>query len=51
MAQHGGYPLAPKVPFTPGYDFVGITDDFGSDAAGLEKGQYVAAIDPEFGCC
>jgi len=50
MAQHGGYPLAPKVPFTPGYDFVGVIDAFGSDAAGLEKGQYVAALNPEFGC-
>src|SRR6056297_354409 len=50
MAQHGGYPLAPKVPFTPGYDFVGVIDAFGSDAVGLEKGQYVAALNPEFGC-
>lgn len=50
MAQHGGYPLAPKLPFTPGYDFVGMVDDVGSDAAGVEKGQYVAALNPEFGC-
>jgi len=26
MAQHGGYPLAPKLPYTPGYDFAGIVD-------------------------
>lgn len=50
MAQHGGYPLAPKLPFTPGYDFVGIVDQVGPDACGLEKGQYVAALNPEFGC-
>ena len=50
MAQHGGYPLAPKVPFTPGYDFVGIVDHVSSDAVGVEKGQYVAALNPEFGC-
>jgi len=50
MAQHGGYPLAPKTPFTPGYDFVGIVDQVGSDAVGVEKGQYVAALNPEFGC-
>jgi len=50
MAQHGGYPLAPKTPFTPGYDFVGIVDQVGSDAVGVEEGQYVAALNPEFGC-
>lgn len=50
MAQHGGYPLAPKIPFTPGYDFVGIVDHVSSDAVGVEKGQYVAAFSPEFGC-
>lgn len=50
MAQHGGYPLAPKIPFTPGYDFVGIVDYVSSDAVGVEKGQYVAALNPEFGC-
>lgn len=49
MAQHGGYPLAPKLPFTPGYDFVGVVDQFGSGVAGVEKGQYVAALNPEFG--
>jgi len=50
MAQHGGYPLAPKLPFTPGYDLVGIVDHVSSDAVGVEKGQYVAALNPEFGC-
>jgi len=50
MAQHGGYPLAPKLPFTPGYDFVGIVDQCSADNVGVEEGQYVAALNPEFGC-
>jgi NADPH:quinone reductase-like Zn-dependent oxidoreductase len=49
MAQHGGYPLAPKIPFTPGYDFAGIVDRLGPGATGVEAGQYVAALNPEFG--
>ena len=39
MAQHGGYPLAPKLPFTPGYDLVGIVDHVSSDAIGIETGS------------
>lgn len=50
MAQHGGYPLAPKLPFTPGYDFVGIVDQLGENTTGIMEGQYVAALNPEFGC-
>ena len=50
MAQHGGYPLAPKLPFTPGYDFAGIVDQLGEGVAGITEGQYVAALNPAFGC-
>ena len=50
MAQHGGYPLAPKLPFTPGYDFAGIVDRLGDGVTGVMEGQYVAALNPEFGC-
>jgi NADPH:quinone reductase-like Zn-dependent oxidoreductase len=50
MAQHGGYPLAPKLPFTPGYDFAGIVDQLGEGVTGIMEGQYVAALNPEFGC-
>lgn len=49
MAQHGGYPLAPKLPFTPGYDLVGIVDEVARGTTGPEKGQYVAALNPAFG--
>jgi len=50
MAQHGGYPLAPKLPFTPGYDFAGLVDQIGEGVTGIMKGQYVAALNPQFGC-
>jgi NADPH:quinone reductase-like Zn-dependent oxidoreductase len=50
MAQHGGYPLAPKLPFTPGYDFAGIVDQLGEGVTGIMEDQYVAALNPEFGC-
>jgi len=50
MAQHGGYPLAPKLPFTPGYDFSGIVDQLGDGVSGIMEGQHVAALNPEFGC-
>ena len=50
MAQHGGYPLAPKVPFTPGYDFAGIVDRVGRTAVGIDEGDYVVALNPSFGC-
>lgn len=49
MAQHGGYPLAPRLPFTPGYDFAGIVDKIGAGVTGVEEGQHVAALNPEFG--
>ena len=50
MAQHGGYPLAPKVPFTPGYDFAGIVDRVGRTSVGIDEGDYVVALNPAFGC-
>src|ERR1700734_888971 len=49
MAQRGGYLLAPRVPFTPGYDFTGVVDALGPGTTGVEEGQYVAALNPEFG--
>src|ERR1017187_10534063 len=49
MAQRGGYPLAPRMPFTPGYDFVGIVDRLGETVSGIKIGQYVAALNPGMG--
>lgn len=48
MAQRGGYVLAPKKPFTPGYDFVGrIVESYDSDI--FQIGDMVAAILPKMG--
>ncbi len=50
MAQRGGYPLAPALPFTPGYDFTGVVEKVGARVQGIEPGQRVAALNPRFGC-
>ncbi len=41
MAVRGGYPLAPKRPFSPGYEFFGTVEDPGdrvSSAGGGSRG-------------
>lgn len=48
MAQRGGYALAPKLPFSPGYDFVGkIIDPYNS--VSFNKGDMVCAMLPTMG--
>lgn len=44
MAREGIHPETPPVPFTPGWDLVGIVDRLGDDVAGIEPGQLVAAM-------
>lgn len=44
LMQHGQYPGAPAVPFTPGYDLVGRVDTIGPAVSGIERGQLVAAL-------
>lgn len=50
MAQRGGYPLAPRPPFTPGYDFAGVVDKVGENVQDFKEGQHVVALNPFFGC-
>ncbi len=50
MAQRGGYPLAPSLPFTPGYDVVGTVEEIGTQVTTLSPGQMVVALNPAFGC-
>lgn len=44
MAREGIHPETPKVPFTPGWDVVGVVDRVGEGVSGSEVGQIVAAM-------
>jgi NADPH2:quinone reductase len=44
MAREGIHPETPPVPFTPGWDLVGVVDRLGDGVAGIEPGQVVAAM-------
>lgn len=44
MAREGVHPETPRVPFTPGWDLVGVVDAVGAGVAGVTPGQLVAAM-------
>src|SRR5512139_2590623 len=44
MAREGVHPETPPVPFTPGWDLVGVVDRLGAGVSGFEPGQTVAAM-------
>src|SRR6266508_4908227 len=44
MAREGIHPETPPVPFTPGWDLVGVVDRLGAGVSGIEPGQMVAAV-------
>ncbi|HKS95451.1 MAG TPA: medium chain dehydrogenase/reductase family protein [Terriglobia bacterium] len=44
MAREGVHPETPPVPFTPGWDLVGVVDQLGDGVSGIELGQRVAAM-------
>ena len=44
MAREGIHPETPPVPFTPGWDLVGVVDRLGDGVSGIEPGQMVAAL-------
>jgi NADPH:quinone reductase-like Zn-dependent oxidoreductase len=44
MAREGVHPETPRVPFTPGWDLVGVVDRLGVGVCGIEPGQMVAAL-------
>jgi NADPH:quinone reductase-like Zn-dependent oxidoreductase len=44
MMREGIHPETPRVPFTPGWDLVGVVDRLGDGVSGLEAGQRVAAL-------
>jgi NADPH:quinone reductase-like Zn-dependent oxidoreductase len=39
MAREGIHPETPKVPFTPGWDLVGVVERVGDGVTGVEVGQ------------
>jgi len=49
LAREGVHPETPRVPYTPGWDLVGIVDQIGEGVSGLKLGQAVAAM-PISGC-
>ena len=48
MMREGIHPETPVLPFTPGWDLVGVVDRLGDGVSGIEPGQCVAAL-PIFG--
>ena len=44
MMREGLHPETPPVPFTPGWDLVGVVDRLGDGASGVGPGQIVAAL-------
>jgi len=44
LAREGVHPETPPVPFTPGWDLIGIVDRLGVDVSEFEPGQIVAAM-------
>jgi NADPH2:quinone reductase len=44
MMREGIHPETPRLPFTPGWDLVGIVDRLGDGVSGLAVGERVAAL-------
>jgi NADPH2:quinone reductase len=44
MMREGIHPETPRLPFTPGWDLVGVVDRLGEGVSGIEPGQIVAAL-------
>ncbi len=42
--RRGSYPFAPKIPFVPGYESVGVVDAVGPDVSTLRIGDRVGAL-------
>jgi len=44
LAREGVHPETPRVPYTPGWDLIGIVDELGPGVTGFELGQMAAAM-------
>jgi NADPH:quinone reductase-like Zn-dependent oxidoreductase len=44
LMREGVHPETPPLPFTPGWDLVGVVDRLGDGVSGIEPGQIIAAL-------
>jgi NADPH2:quinone reductase len=44
MMREGVHPETPRLPFTPGWDLIGVVDRLGGGVSGIQRGQTVAAL-------
>src|SRR5215813_13637423 len=44
MMREGLHPETPPLPFTPGWDLIGMVDRLGAGVSGIEPGKIVAAL-------
>src|SRR5262245_23327437 len=44
LAREGIHPETPRVPFTPGWDLIGVVDRVGGGVSAIEIGQIVGAM-------
>ena len=44
MMREGIHPETPSLPFTPGWDLVGVVDRLGAGVSGIQLGEMVAAL-------
>jgi len=44
LMREGVHPEKPSLPFTPGWDLVGVVDRLGKGVSGIEPGQAIAAL-------
>ena len=44
LMREGVHPEKPPLPFTPGWDLIGVVDRPGMGVSGIEPGQMIAAL-------
>ena len=44
MMREGIHPETPRLPFTPGWDLIGVVDRLGDGVSGIQIGQTIAAL-------
>ena len=44
LMREGVHPEKPPLPFTPGWDLIGVVDGLGKGVSGIEPGQVIAAL-------